>query len=910
MPSLFTRIRARALGQSAVSPTQSTSSSAPPATHAISQNVEVDDQHARSNPSVNRKIVSNLAGLLKSRVSDEALTQGLRPPPRKQLASQRRAKPAHSQVDLHNSLSDKTLEIQGPSAATDKEDRATPQDSSGSVSCDRGRQRVTRSTHDLATGSPWATFGKNPEHESSASGQQAFPPSAWNSRRASLDSVASRRSLNSKRSKSRTRQGSLKSLGFYEQPSYASSGALPSRSLVNTPTRKRLSEFYDDVHDYESSSLDQTVSSPPDSFHSVPSRSHTTRSSHSVRSQVVYDTPTPVMQRHDLGSPNTFGYPSPHSLRGRTFRRPSISASPPPPLPPLDHPAFISALSSRSRSNTYNNPNNPEAFSAAKPLKWTIGLHGKTFPLRRRHKTDEDKNSDVFPTFTFGRSLRRYSSLPRAQRIFQSTSLERGSGDTSKTGSSRRSSAEWSARQAFAGVTALLPSEYGWPAEVAQQMVRLSIGRASGRGRARSSEDAEPRVPRVVSQAEGPCPCPSRLIPHPPPRPPSLQSSTVLEAAESHGGSLLRSRDTPSAIKPQDRREEENNMTELDDARDTLKGSASASTRGDAKEKARSKRAYHKSTPLPVTSALKSLEAGPSSLLRSSTLGSTFPSKSRKATRFSRPASESGLKSVPETPPNSKGKRKAEEIDITPPDAKNGQHATFVIPEEARRPHHVSETSRAPSSYHRKRARLSSSSPTPSPAHSRAGTASKGSNAAVTASWPSRTSGPPQSLSRTPSKTASSSIHRIETTPDRRTDRRRSMSERSIPISALVTPHAPSVVTSSSVYHMRDPRKPPKIRPTEWSLRFRSEDEEGSPLQAWCFFIGFVLFPLWWIASLCPIPKTRCVGGTDTEKAVTLDDPQVEHDARIWRIRCRVMSAVSFVTYIPFIVLVAVFVPR
>ena len=36
----------------------------------------------------------------------------------------------------------------------------------------------------------------------------------------------------------------------------------------------------------------------------------------------------------------------------------------------------------------------------------------------------------------------------------------------------------------------------------------------------------------------------------------------------------------------------------------------------------------------------------------------------------------------------------------------------------------------------------------------------------------------------------------------------------------------------------------------------------------------------------------------------------VATDARSWRFRCRVMSAISLFTYIPFIVLVAVFVPR
>jgi len=73
------------------------------------------------------------------------------------------------------------------------------------------------------------------------------------------------------------------------------------------------------------------------------------------------------------------------------------------------------------------------------------------------------------------------------------------------------------------------------------------------------------------------------------------------------------------------------------------------------------------------------------------------------------------------------------------------------------------------------------------------------------------------------------------------------------------------------------------------------------------FFIGFILFPLWWAAAVLPTPKTRRLGGTDAEKAVMLDDPQVEHDAKSWRTRCRAMAAVSLITYIPFIVLVAIF---
>ena len=38
-----------------------------------------------------------------------------------------------------------------------------------------------------------------------------------------------------------------------------------------------------------------------------------------------------------------------------------------------------------------------------------------------------------------------------------------------------------------------------------------------------------------------------------------------------------------------------------------------------------------------------------------------------------------------ETPTNNKGKRKADQVDVTPPDQRTSHHATFVIPTDGRR---------------------------------------------------------------------------------------------------------------------------------------------------------------------------------------------------------------------------------
>ena len=259
---------------------------------------------------------------------------------------------------------------------------------------------------------------------------------------------------------------------------------------------------------------------------------------------------------------------------------------------------------------------------------------------------------------------------------------------------------------------------------------------------------------------------------------------------------------------------------------------------------------------------------------------------------------------IPRTPSvKSKGKRKADDSDITPPDhKKDAQHATFA-PLEIRRElscfspaidkdfYHqllflaavrISDSSHAPSSYQNKRARITSPLPSPSQPREVSSFQQQQLQATKYGSWSSRASSRTSPKHRTPSRAASSRSaqqqqhqqqnHQLH----RASSDRHSISQMSIPISALVSPHAPSI-SRSSKFHMQDPRKPPRKRDTGWSLRFRGEEEVGSPVQAWFFFVGFVLFPLWWAASIMRTPETRQVGGSDTEKAVTLDDPQVEH---------------------------------
>jgi hypothetical protein len=75
----------------------------------------------------------------------------------------------------------------------------------------------------------------------------------------------------------------------------------------------------------------------------------------------------------------------------------------------------------------------------------------------------------------------------------------------------------------------------------------------------------------------------------------------------------------------------------------------------------------------------------------------------------------------------------------------------------------------------------------------------------------------------------------------------------------------------------------------------------GSPLHAtaWLFFVGFLIFPIWWIAAFIGTPKTRRLGANEAEKGVVLlDDPQVEYGTSVilldrchlTRRRCKIMA--------------------
>ena len=556
-----------------------------------------------------------------------------------------------------------------------------------------------------------------------------------------------------------------------------------------------------------------------------------------------HQTTPPTVYQPRSESPRTFGYPTP-PYSTRTFGH---HDSPPPPLPPLDHPELI--LDGRgTRSVAFDMSHNPSNSASTIP--------------------------HVGGVFGVPQELASGSSVSKPVTRKQSKTL---SVDSRR--SSRRSSAEWSAVQATEGV---LTNSGSWQAQVSREILRLSIGepvRLPGSGDPGNSRDVSHVLASRRPPAEtfvSPRPSPSLGSP--------LFSQGQPNIFYTVGMARLNALLLSSDFKPSFSSSE-------------FGGGDQAVVTGDEHDKHR--RMSEQETPAfqvangpPDTKGKQPLK---SSLRTSSTPRySAISTVLATPTRSNNPSSDSSV---------TKGKRKADEVDLTPPDQKS-LHATFAVPEDpCESPFsflrvvtltlsrvvekRVGSDLHAPSSFRAKRARLSTSSYSPGQSPSRPDPSL---NAANTGSWTSAASSKIRSLSRQQSMTkppsSKTNSYRSDNPSERvrsyeRYERTRSMSQlshTSIPVSALVSPRAPSVSKSlTSAYHMRDPRKPPKVQSTPWGLRLKTEDEDGSPIHAWFFFLGFVIFPLWWFASVWRIPQTRSVGGSEVEKAVTLDDPQVEH---------------------------------
>ncbi|KAG1869067.1 hypothetical protein DFJ58DRAFT_627557, partial [Suillus subalutaceus] len=164
-------------------------------------------------------------------------------------------------------------------------------------------------------------------------------------------------------------------------------------------------------------------------------------------------------------SPGTFGHPTPESRPMFTFAYPS----PPPPLPPLSHPALSSCLKDKH-------------VNGITPTVSGFADRSDSFP-KRSSRIPSGIGDDFFASLsmTLDRSIRHSASLPKVQYAFPPSSEEQPAAQrlrartiSDKARPRRRNSASWSAQQATEGVNSY--SNTAWPAEVSREMLRLSLG--------------------------------------------------------------------------------------------------------------------------------------------------------------------------------------------------------------------------------------------------------------------------------------------------------------------------------------------------------------------------------------------------------------------------------------------------
>jgi hypothetical protein len=369
-----------------------------------------------------------------------------------------------------------------------------------------------------------------------------------------------------------------------------------------------------------------SVRSLPDKKRRIDRRRGTNkRSSNSLRtnrsSSLVrprsHQSPTSV---HQSGSesPRTFGYSTPpHSTRTFGYR-----GDAPPPLPPLDHPEL--SLDTRGSGSL------------------TFG---------RSHKPSDSASSIPHVNAFFGVPQELTSG---SSRKFVARKQSRTLSVDSRR-SSRRSSAEWSSIQATEGV---LTNSNNWQAQVSREILRLSLSEATASpatGDPGNHRDA-PHVSATRLPAEA---FVSPLLSPSPGSPLFLQGQPNLLCE------VYALRLTAFLLFP-----DSNSRSSSE-----FRGGDRAAVTGDGHDE--HKRMTEQGTPaLQVTS-------GPSDTrtrqpLKSSLRASSTPRYSAISTVLATPTRSENLSSDSGV---TKGKRKADEVDVTPPDQKS-LHAKFAVPED------------------------------------------------------------------------------------------------------------------------------------------------------------------------------------------------------------------------------------
>lgn len=77
------------------------------------------------------------------------------------------------------------------------------------------------------------------------------------------------------------------------------------------------------------------------------------------------------------------------------------------------------------------------------------------------------------------------------------------------------------------------------------------------------------------------------------------------------------------------------------------------------------------------------------------------------------------------------------------------------------------------------------------------------------------------------------------------------------------------------------------------------------PVHGWCFLLGFLLPPLWWAG--CFLSPSRVVISRLRDNGLIEEWNELDPYAITWRFRCRLVSVLTIILYVPIITLAIIF---
>ncbi len=490
MHSIVARLRGRAISQSTTTSAQS--DEAIPSTPDTPTSPLMSALPLPGEPPsvVGRKILPHVHELMDSFPAKSDPMAGLSPPPSgsRSVANFKGQKP------------------NSPAVSLGQDSRSgSPAGHSARSSLRMSQDSLSRFSQKISSVSGWSTFGRNKQPGTVHPGQSHLPSSTRQLHTGSVDTFTTRHTS------AQGDSGNVpETVSFLSQQDHSPR----SSSVAVTPRRRSFSsELNHDVPTNER----------PSPAHTTSSRQHSTyrsmtigSSSYSTQSQSISlpSVHTPLEQIFDISSlsPRTFGHPTPPD--GSAI---SSTLLTPPPLPPLVHPELIASLATRQQPMVQDISNT----SVTPPRRRHSSLNSKTYPPHRRCKREYSGQDENMPfpsheSLPSGRTLRAYASTPGVRSIFRAAQHSRLTRN-SFVKSVRRSSAEWSARQATVGVTAECVSEYGWPAEVSKEILKLTLSDDGGERRTNKAVTANAEIKQrgknvvaLSSQATRPCSPPLR----------------------------------------------------------------------------------------------------------------------------------------------------------------------------------------------------------------------------------------------------------------------------------------------------------------------------------------------------------------------------------------------------------------